>query len=279
MTDRDTFSSAYIIDEKHPNSRRWQRAVDTALLRGRIAAGMLESDCDLKGKRILDIGAGVGGTAVVLRDLGAEVTAVDRNPERVAAILALPGGIDARTADAGDLPFTAGSFDAVILQDVIEHCIDAASVLREIRRVLRPGGLAYLSTPNRHSPINVLADPHWGLPLLTLLNETALRRVLRIVRPADADRDDLARLFSFDRLHGILRETGFSISLRTKQIAAAFAQSPRSVVWSRLHLSIAAFMKAAGLHHMLVRVANDKPGFLNRYITPSWHIICRKGTP
>lgn len=50
-------------------------------------------------------------------------------------------------ASAQDLPFPDRAFDCVICTEVLEHCAEPAAVLVEIRRVLRPGGRAFLSTP------------------------------------------------------------------------------------------------------------------------------------
>jgi SAM-dependent methyltransferase len=49
--------------------------------------------------------------------------------------------------DAHDLPFFEGSFDAVVITAVLEHVVDPARVVAELRRVLEPGGLVYAETP------------------------------------------------------------------------------------------------------------------------------------
>jgi ubiquinone/menaquinone biosynthesis C-methylase UbiE len=51
-------------------------------------------------------------------------------------------------ADGGRLPFASGSFDLVTANMVVEHLSDPAGVLREVRRVLRPGGRFIYHTPN-----------------------------------------------------------------------------------------------------------------------------------
>ncbi len=50
-------------------------------------------------------------------------------------------------ADAHQIPLTSGSVDAVVIQAVLEHVLDPGQVVREIHRVLRPGGLVYAETP------------------------------------------------------------------------------------------------------------------------------------
>ncbi|MEO7271066.1 MAG: methyltransferase domain-containing protein [Vicinamibacterales bacterium] len=54
--------------------------------------------------------------------------------------------------DVRDLPFADGSFDAVYSMGTIEHFDDTARAVREIARVLKPGGRAIVGVPNRHDP-------------------------------------------------------------------------------------------------------------------------------
>jgi SAM-dependent methyltransferase len=56
------------------------------------------------------------------------------------------GGIDT-LASADDLPFADELFDCVICTEVLEHCADPRQVLVEMRRVLKPGGRAFITTP------------------------------------------------------------------------------------------------------------------------------------
>ena len=94
--------------------------------------------------RVLDLGAGEGAFAKVLKDHGFEVTACDIDP-----------GIFKLT----DVPFVAGdfnagvpledrSFDIVVFIEVLEHLKNPWQALSEIHRLLRPGGWLLLTTPN-----------------------------------------------------------------------------------------------------------------------------------
>lgn len=102
----------------------------------------------LRGRRVLEIGSDVGG--VVLRELarrGAEAVGVNPAPEiwtpPATSPLRLAPGAELYDADAADLPFPAGSFDAVFSVATFEHLLDLPRVLSEMHRVLRPGGIVY----------------------------------------------------------------------------------------------------------------------------------------
>lgn len=101
-----------------------------------------------RGGRCLDLGCGDGGTSgVFLQGAGYEYVGADISETAVAA--ARGKGLEAVTIrDASSLPFSAGEFDAVVCFEVIEHLFDIESTLREVRRVLKPGGVLVLSTPN-----------------------------------------------------------------------------------------------------------------------------------
>lgn len=90
----------------------------------------------LAGKRVLDLGCGKGRFGSRLAEGGAEVVGIDL----AAAMLAQAGGIDRARASARRLPFASGAFDAVVAVEVLEHVGAVGPVLREARRVLRPGG-------------------------------------------------------------------------------------------------------------------------------------------
>jgi SAM-dependent methyltransferase len=90
---------------------------------------------------VLDLGAGVKPYFPVYRNFFQSCVAVD-----VPESLHDTSGIDV-FASADALPFEAESFDAIICTEVAEHCPDPRAVFREIARVLKPGGRAFVTTP------------------------------------------------------------------------------------------------------------------------------------
>jgi len=109
---------------------------------------LVEHVADARPGRILDVATGTAGVAIELaRRTGAEVVGVDisepmleRGRERVTAA-GMGGSIQLETARAESLPFGDGSFDAVSFTYVLRYVSDPAVTIRELARVLRPGGV------------------------------------------------------------------------------------------------------------------------------------------
>lgn len=95
------------------------------------------------GARLLDVGCGTGWIA----DHFADYTGVDGSPDAVAAAGERGRNVQLHDVDR-PLPFPDESFDGVVLKDLLEHVADPVAVVREVRRVLRPGGRAFASSPD-----------------------------------------------------------------------------------------------------------------------------------
>ncbi len=91
--------------------------------------------------RLLDLGAGSKPYEPLYRSYFPDSTSVD-----VPHSAHDTSGVDVM-AWADDLPFANESFDCVICTEMLEHCPDPAAVVREIHRVLTPGGRAFVTTP------------------------------------------------------------------------------------------------------------------------------------
>ena len=95
--------------------------------------------------RLADIGCGMGGNLGMLRAFG-YVTGVEMNPEAAAAARKRTG-LAVLTAPAEKTPLDTGSIDVVTMFDVLEHLEDEAEALREVRRILKPGGRFIFTVP------------------------------------------------------------------------------------------------------------------------------------
>ena len=95
-------------------------------------------------RRLLEVGAGTGQDSVFFRDAGLDVVATDLTPEMVAHCATK--GLDAHVMDVLHLDFPPSSFDAVWTINALLHVpnADLPDALREIERVVRPGGLVFV---------------------------------------------------------------------------------------------------------------------------------------
>jgi len=112
---------------------------------------------DLAGRQVLEIGCGIGLHSLELSRRGARVHAVDLTDGAVEATRARMKefGVDAdvRRADAESLPYPDREFDFVWSWGVIHHSARTARIVREIARVLKPGGQARVMVYNREGSL------------------------------------------------------------------------------------------------------------------------------
>lgn len=136
----------------------------------------------VEGKDVLDFGCGTGYGAARLAARGASIRGVDVSEEAIAharATYARPGLSFERIAriEERPLPFADASFDVVLSFQVIEHVPDADAYLREVRRVLRPGGRFILATPDRRTRLFPFQRP-WNRFHLVEYSAPELARLL-----------------------------------------------------------------------------------------------------
>jgi SAM-dependent methyltransferase len=165
---------------------------------------------DLSGLRIIDIGCSLGwfveaavadGAAAVGLDIdlpGLTMARRERDPR--CAFLAVDGSA---------LPFEDASVDVVVFNHIYEHVVDADEVMHEVRRVLKPDGIAYLGLGNRLG----LVEPHYKLPFLSWLPHRLADRYVRASGRADSYYERFRTLSGLKRMTAGLHVYDYSFAV------------------------------------------------------------------
>lgn len=112
---------------------------------------------DFRGKRLLDLGCGAGENSVYFAKRGALCVAVDYSPGMLEVALQLAAAnsvhIQGHVMNAMALDFSDNTFDFVYASNLLHHLTEPKIAIREMHRVLKPGGKACFWDPLRHNPI------------------------------------------------------------------------------------------------------------------------------
>jgi SAM-dependent methyltransferase len=111
--------------------------------------------------RLLDVGCGDGTIPARLRRLGWSAEGTEVDPE-AAAHARTKHGLTVHLGSLETLGLSGDSFDAVVMNHVVEHVHDPVALLRECRRILRPGGRLVVVTPNTKSLGHRIFGKDWG---------------------------------------------------------------------------------------------------------------------
>lgn len=217
-----------------------------------------------KGGRVLDIGSAEGANSIGLRKAGYVVSALEIDPNLVRAFREDPetAGIEIFLGDALKMPFKDASFDGAILLEVIEHIENTDDLLKEIYRVLVPGGKLCIAVPTSYT-----------------------EKVFWRLHPGYAKNATHVKIFSRRQLTNSLSEAGFKV---TRTI-------PRNLVPAISWLFHALFRSRSDHtgkileHHWIDRVIGivfgawsrlpllkKLLGAAGRVIGKSWYFYCEK---
>lgn len=289
------------LDESHPNFNRWKRAREVSVERGKFVSSIINQQLDTKDLSVLDLGSGEGGTSKVFSENNFIVSfdlSLIRLQRQISSVISKEGFYPTEKSSTNNktrflssfemtkpelvngsalqLPFSNHSFDLIIIQDVIEHLTNTAVFYSEVKRILKTNGYIYLSTPNKLSIFNILNDPHFGLPVLSLLKRESIKKYfLKQFRIDDYNRTDIAQLLSLNGLINLFKND-FEIKLYTKFSVRELFNGNKGIVWSDFHLKLIAFCKLIKLDWLLIKLANDKIGLINKYFTPTFYFVFKK---
>jgi 2-polyprenyl-3-methyl-5-hydroxy-6-metoxy-1,4-benzoquinol methylase len=159
----EEFYTRYFVSHRREELNRHRK--DRLLVREMCAldpladqkVSVLASLMPISGKRVLDVGFGMGQQMLLFKKLGALVHGIDLDPEAVQFAQHVLLLHDARRATLEDLP-RSERYDLITMHDLIEHPLDPRTMLRHAVEHLAPSGMLSLWTPNA-SRIHAGDDP------------------------------------------------------------------------------------------------------------------------
>jgi len=243
----------------HPNYEKWLvgRIHQEDYQQARIN-NLLDVIGDLSRKRILDLGCGMGGLSVALRREGFDVIPLDFNIDycRITKLRGQRYVLDINPINAmgESLPLKSELFDAITLFDVLEHVQRPAYVLRELYRVLKPGGSVFATVINRYA----FRDPHYHLRLINWVPKKVAEWYIKQRKRGKSfvpceDRQKLSEMnyFGFSEFKGLAKSAGFDI----KDVACLQISQPSLIRNGRLRkcAQILKSVRLSGLAYLCFR--------------------------
>lgn len=206
-----------------------------------------------EGDAALDLGCGTGVMLPALLERFSRVAGVDLSPDMIRAVPApVAERAELAVAPMERIPFDDNTFDAVVCRGALHHAADLSAALREIRRVLRPGGRLLLSEP--------CAD-------------SFLLRIPRARWRHDSDHFDEAHLaLHLRETSNLLQESGFDVDKRRKFGFLAFPLCGLSDLLPLLRKLPAGAATAITRGLILVDAACARIPLIRH---ESWHMILR----
>lgn len=182
-----------LYESRNP-TRRWLHNTR----RERIEALLREH---APGGRALEVGPGSGVYLPLLSELFESVVASDVEREFLQLAPELPN-LELVEDDIQETRLEPGSFDLVLMSEVIEHLPQPDRALAGVRRLLRPGGVLILSTPQPYSPLEVLGK---------LAFRPGIVQIVRLIYREPILPTGHVSLLTRQRCERLLREAGFEI--------------------------------------------------------------------
>ena len=138
---------------------------------------------DLSNLHLLDVGSSNGIIDNHLAKQFGQVSGIDIDEPAMAHAQAtfVRDNLEFKYGDAMDMSVADNSIDVIVCTQIYEHVPDAKTLFREIHRTLKPGGFCYFSGNNRL----MLMEPHYRLPLLSVIPRALAHRYVRLARKAD----------------------------------------------------------------------------------------------
>ncbi len=221
------------------------------LRKARVIARLCRKELEAS-ERVADVGAGTGIIKNALEvALSKPIVGFDIDYEFIIE------GDRMVAADATRLPVRPESFDMVLLNHIYEHVADQSALFREAHRILKPGGVAYVSAGNRLA----IVEPHYRLPFLSWLPNPVADRYVRWTRRGSGY-DDI-RFRTYRPLRALIEAAG----LRVRDVTERAIDDQLGQAWG------AAWVPAWRLFRALPAPLR---GRLLAGLSPQWFLMLEK---
>jgi len=207
------------------NFDTWKRLYTSEYPRGFVIIDTLKKyapEFQVRGSSVLDVGCGDAGALIAFAEEGANAagietfeTSLERGRLRASDHAVQ---VDLKKGAAESIPFPDNSFDLVMLDNVLEHVNDRPLTLREIRRVLKPGGLLYMVTPKPFSLYSLWNDPHYDLAGLVLMPRRMQIWYFEKIRGGGKGTYDVGVIPTRWRIRKLLADAGFRITVSPREL-------------------------------------------------------------
>lgn len=235
-------------------------------LHQRLLKAYVAVENEMKG-HVLEVGCGEGrGIDRIIKN-AASYTAIDKIE---GVIEDLRKKYPAATFLTANIPPFHGladnTFDTVVSFQVIEHIEDDTTFLKEIHRVLKPGGRAFLTTPNRE--MTLTRNP-WHIREYTAAELTQLARtIFGTVSMKGIGGDDKVMQYYFQNKRSVERMLRFDLLDLQHRLPASWLKVPYEILnrWNRNKLKATDDALVAGIHHGNYLVMNDAANALDLFL-------------
>lgn len=207
------------------NFDTWKRLYTSEYPRGFLIIDTLKKyapEFQVRGSSVLDVGCGDAGALIAFAEEGANAagietfeTSLERGRLRASDHAVQ---VDLKKGAAESIPFPDNTFDLVMLDNVLEHVSDRPLTLREIRRVLKPGGLLYMVTPKPFSLYSLWNDPHYDLAGLVLMPRKMQIWYFEKIRGGGKGTYDVGVIPTRWRIRKLLADAGFRITVPPREL-------------------------------------------------------------